>query len=200
MPARCFSPRVDTHSPDMNFKELLEKLGATAVKTLTEAKALIAEAHASFVTLVADYEAKSSALVTAQQEIATLNATVTEINGKVADLSANLASATEQANSAIAGTITVLGSAGIVVTNLEAGEIKKAVCARAEAIGHELLAARGIKPLPEQLKSADEVLEANLSTDAGKLEAYLAMPAGPERVAFLEKHNAAIWRAQTGKK
>ncbi len=184
-------------STNMNFKEILEKLGACAVKTLTEAKALIAEAHTSFVALVADYEAKSSALVTAQQEITTLNATVAELNGKVTDLAASLATETERANTAVTGTITVLGSAGIKVTKLEPAELKAAATTRAEALGHELLAARGIKPLPEQLKAADEAIEANLSTDAGKLEAYLSMPAGPDRVAFLEKHKDAIWRAQT---
>jgi uncharacterized phage infection (PIP) family protein YhgE len=185
----------------MNFKELLEKLGASAVKTLTDAKALLAEAHTAFSALVLDFEAKATALVTAQEQITALNATVAELNGKVQELTASLATETERANTAVTGTIQVLGSAGIVVTKLEVGEIKQAATARAEAIGHELLAARGIKPLPEQLKPADEALDANLSTDAGILAAYMELkPGSPESIAFSEKHRDALWRAQSARK
>lgn len=184
----------------MNFSEILAKLGSATVKTLTEAKALLVEAHAAFAALVTDFEAKAAALVTAEQELSRLNATVTELNGKVAELTANLAVESERADTAVAGTISVLGSAGIVVSKLEVSELKAAASARAEALGHELLAARGIKPLPEQLKPASEVVGANLSTDEGILAAYLEMPAGPDRIAFLQKHNAAIWRAQSATK
>ncbi len=183
----------------MNFKEILEKLGASAVKTLTDAKALLSEATAALATCFADLESKSAALVTANEEIARLNATVTELNGKVTELSANLAAETERANTTVTGTITVLGSAGITVTKLETAQIKSAAQKHAEEISHNLLAARGIKPLPEVLKNPAEI-EANLSTDEGILDAYLAMPAGPERIAFLEKHEAAIWRANTKRK
>ncbi len=181
----------------MNFKEVLEKLGACAVKTLTDAKALVAEAHGALLACFQDLEAKSAALVTANEEIARLNATVTELNGKVTDLSANLAAETERANTAVTGTITVLGSAGITVTKLETAEIKSAAKKHAEEISHNLLAARGIKPLPEVLKDP-ATLEANLSTDEGILAAYLALkPGTPESIAFSEKHSAALWRAQS---
>jgi hypothetical protein len=184
----------------MNFAEFLAKLGSAANKTLTDAKALLVECATHLTAAVARIGEVEAANTAFQSEITTLRASLLAAEASVTTLTGEKNSLTEQLAAQSAGVISVLATAGIKVEKLDPDAIKSAANARAETLGHELLAARGMKPLPEQLKPADEVEEKNdLSSDAKILAAYEAMPTGPERVAFLTKHEQAIWRAHTSR-
>lgn len=178
----------------MNPKDFLATLSSALPKSLSDAKALLTQAAAQFTTLLAEVDAKAAAhaadlqaLSDARATLATVQAELTTATGRVNELTSEIAAVHT-------GALATLASAGITAEKFDADSIKAAAAARAAALGHELLAARGIKPLPEQLKPAGEV-EAKLSTDAEVLTAYEAMPAGPERIAFYSKHQDAIWRA-----
>lgn len=182
----------------MNFSELLTKLGNTAVTTLAAAKSALAEAVAGLTAAVAQIGELETKLSSVNTQLAESIAAHGKTSEELATVRADLATAQEQAGTAVSGTISILAQAGIKVDKLEPEALKTAAHARAEALGHELLAARGMKPLPEEVKKSGEV-EAKLSTDKEILGAYEAMPAGPERIAYLEKHEKAIWAAQTAR-
>ncbi len=96
--------------------------------------------------------------------------------------------------------VATLAAVGVKVEKTDSATLKTALTARIESEAQTLLAARGIKPLPAQVKDGHEI-EAKLETDDQIRDAYLAMQHGSkESVAFLEKHKDAIWRAHTGKK
>lgn len=178
----------------MNFTEILARLGSVTVKTLSDARAMLAESVAALSAAVADLQAKSEALVSAQSELVQIKATHEQVVSELASVKQDLAAATERAAVAEGGTLAVLAESGIKIAKLEAPALKSALASRIEGEAQTLLAARGIKPLPEKLNSGAEI-EANLSSEAQILAAYEAMPAGPERIAFYSKHEAAIWRA-----
>jgi hypothetical protein len=181
----------------MNFTEFLAKLGSAVTKTLTDAKALLTEAHTMLAAAVAEIEAKASALSVAEASLITARAELATANANLVTANASITELTEKAATIETGTLAILKSAGLAVEKLDKEAITTATKKRAEALGHELLAARGIKPLPEQLNDAlDTVATADLSTDEKILAAYDALPLGtPAREQFFAKHEAAIWRA-----
>lgn len=87
-----------------------------------------------------------------------------------------------------------LASVGIRVAKFDKTTVEAGLKAHAEARGQELLAARGIKPLPEKLADPAEAT-ATLTTDAQIAEAYLKLKTGSaESIAFVEQHREALWR------
>lgn len=183
----------------MNFRDLIATLSAALPKSLADAKALIAQSASALTAAVAELDTKIAALATAEQATATANAALATAQASLATVTTDLQAAIERANTAETGVLSVLKSAGLTVEKLDPAAIKAAVSTRAETIGHELLAARGMKPLPEAIKSSE--VEAKLQTDDEIAAAYLEMkPGSPESIAFLEKHQAAIWRAHTTRK
>jgi uncharacterized phage infection (PIP) family protein YhgE len=179
----------------MNFQEILAKLGVAAASTLTDARALLLEATTALGTAASELTAAQATITTLQESVTALNLSLDAAKQEMATHAADLSAAQETAATAVTSTLSALAAAGLKVEKLEPDAIKAAAHARAEALGHELLAARGIKPLPEQIKAAGDVVEAHLSSDDGILTAYEAMPTGPARVEFYAKHEAAIWRA-----
>lgn len=179
----------------MNLSEILAKLGSATVKTLADAKAYLAEAGDGLTVAAAqigELETKLSSVNTQLSESIAAHGKTSE---ELATVRADLATAQEDAATAVTGTIATLAQAGIKVDKLDPESLKSAIHARAEAIGHELLAARGMKPLPEAIKQPGEI-EAKLSTDAEIMAAYEALPLNdPGRADFYKQHEAAIWRA-----
>lgn len=171
----------------MKFTELLAKLGATTAKTLNEARELLTEATAGLAAAVEQIATLTSQASASEQARSALESQLTMANGKITELTTELASVQT-------GVIAQLAAVGIKVEKLEPEPLKAALAARIESEAQVLLAARGIKPLPEQIKPSGEI-DAALSTDAAILAQYESMPPGEERVAFLTKHEAAIWRA-----
>lgn len=181
----------------MTLAELAAKISAP-VKNLSDARTLLAEAAAA----VAASEAR---LVELDAHRVTDQATIAELQGKVDTSATALAASVVQVEEISAqlatvqsGTLEALASAGIKCEKLDPALIKAATLGRAESISHELLAARGMKPLAEIITAAGEV-EAPLTTPAQIVAAYEAMPAGPERTAFLARHEQAIWSHYTGR-
>lgn len=180
----------------MNFQEILAKFGSATIKTLGDARSALAEVMAGLTAAAAQVTELEARAVAAETKLAEESAKCVQAaadliaaNGKVTDLSNDLATVTS-------GTISALAGAGIVVEKLDADTIKAAAKTRAEAMGHELLAARGIKPLPVQV-SEDANATGKPATDAEILAAYEAMPAGQARLDFLSKNQEAIWRAHS---
>jgi len=179
----------------MNFKEFLATLSAAAPKSLSEAKLLLGQAASHFTTLLADFDAKVAAHAADQQALSEARATLATVQVDLASATGRVTELTSELAAVHTGALATLASAGITVEKFDPEAIKAAAAARAEILGHELLAARGMKPLPEAIKQPVEV-EAKLSTDAEIMTAYEAMPLGaPERADFYKKHEAAIWRA-----
>lgn len=183
----------------MNISEILAKLSTATVKTLADARAFLAEA-------INGLSAAVDQLKIAAEEVATLKAAIVAKDADLAaaqlninELAAKLSTAEEQAATAVSGTISVLSSSGIKVDKLEPEPLKAALKARVESEAQTLLAARGIKPLPEEPRATTDLAEPALNTDAAILAKYESMPAGPERIAFLDQHRDAIWRGQTAR-
>jgi len=135
-----------------------------------------------------------------------LSAKLTAAESAKADSDAKLAevaAARTTAEAALAardGEITAtLASVGVKVEKFEPAALKAALESRISTEAQAFLAARGMKPLPEEVKKSVEV-EAKLSSDDQIGEAYLALkPGSPESIAFLQKHNDAIWRYRSKK-
>lgn len=181
----------------MNFKEFLATLSAALPKSLSEAKLLLGQASTHFTALLADFDAKVAAHAADQQALTEARATLATVQAELTTATVRVTELTSEIAAVHTGALATLASAGITADKFDADSIKAAAAARAETLGHELLAARGMKPLPEVVNSGE--VEAKLSTDAEILAAYEAMPAGPVRLAFLDKHKAAIWAAHSAR-
>lgn len=160
-----------------------------------------------------DQAALDSKLAEQKQAItAELTAKVTTVEAQLAEavkaraeLDATLATLTAAKDEAVAALaardsviVATLSEAGVKVEKFEPAALKAALSTRIESEAQTLLAARGMKPLPEQLKSPE--LEAKLETDAQVEEAYLALkPGTAESIAFVEKHREALWRINSAK-
>ena len=206
----------------MKFKEIISAVGLSP-KTLDAAKSAIATAQPALDSVAALFTAANldiDALLGAGPDALKTHLSTahqTALDGVKAELSvaneakgvldaalteAKTAKATaEAALAARDGVITsTLAEAGIKVEKLEAATIKTALKSRIESEAQTLLAARGIKPLPEKLSNGTEI-NANLETDEQVAEAYLQMkPGSAESVAFVEKHKEALWRIQSKRK
>lgn len=175
----------------MNFSEFLAKLGSAAVKTLTDAKLLLGEASTQFASAI--------------EHIAALDVKIEAFSNKINSLESDLTAAISEKDEAVAALaardsviVATLSEAGVKVEKFEPAALKAALSTRIESEAQTLLAARGMKPLPEQLKSPE--LEAKLETDAQVEEAYLALkPGTAESIAFVEKHREALWRINSAK-
>lgn len=183
----------------MNFAEIIETLRSASAKTLTEAKALLSRAADALAASVGQLAEANTALETARQQLSAKAEELTAAQSRITELTASLNAAQETAATAVSGVIAQLAAAGVKVDKLEPEPLQAALKARIEGEAQTLLAARGIKPLPEQLRSAADPAAGSPSSDAQILATYEKMPAGPERIAFLEKHKDTIWRAQSGR-
>lgn len=180
----------------MNFSELLTKLGNTAVTTLASAKSTLAEAVAGLTAAVAQIGELETKLSSVNTQLSESSAAHGKTSEELATVKADLATAQEQAATAVTGTIAILAQAGIKVEKLDADSLKAAASARAEALGQELLAARGSKPLPEAINSSEAEAKVDISTPEKLLAHYESLALGtPERAAFFKANEQAIWAA-----
>lgn len=178
----------------MTIQETIAKLAGAPVKTLTDARAALAESVAGLTAAAAQIGELEARALAAELKLSDESAKLATSAADLVSVNAKLTESTEAFSAVTTMTISALSDAGLKVEKLDADSIKSAAKSRAEAMGHELLAARGIKPLPEQIKVGENSAAAPL-TDSEILAAYEAMPVGPARVSFLAKHEAAIWRA-----
>lgn len=180
------------------MKDFLAILSAATPKSLSEAKLLLGQAASHFTTLLADFDAKVAAHAADQQALSEARATLATIQVDLASANGRVTELTSELASAHTGAIAALASAGIKVEKFEADSIKAAASARAEALGHELLAARGLKPLPEAVAAPEAATggKVDLSSPEKLLAHYETLALGsPERAAFFKANEQAIWAA-----
>lgn len=184
----CLLAEIDSPSPtNMSATPVSYDQAALDAKLAEQKQALTAELS----TKLTEAETQLAAAIKAKSEI---EASLNSANNLVTELKTELAGVQT-------GVIAQLAAVGVKVDKLEPEPLKAALKSRIEGEAQCLLAARGIKPLPESLKPAEEAVAANLSTDAGILAAYLEhKPGSPESIAFSEKHRDALWRAQSARK
>lgn len=153
-------------------------------------------------TITFDQAALDAKLAEQKQTITTELSTShkVEVDGLKAELATANTAKTEAVTALAARDTTLtatLAEVGVKVAKLDGPTIKAALTARIESEAQVLLAARGIKPLPEKIKDGTQI-DAKLETDEQIATAYMALPHGTaESVAFLEKYKDAIWRSHT---
>lgn len=201
----------------MKFSAFLASITSATFNTLAQGRDLIAQAVAQFQAIGALFASASldadellaGGPDSLKQKIEALNATAVDaaIAAKITELGTAhgitiAALKTEHAavilatiNEKQAEFLACFEAIGVKLDKYEVSAARAALHARAETLSHELLAARGMKPLPEQIKASDEQAETNPQSDEQLAAAYLAMkPGSPESIAFAEKHSEALWR------
>jgi len=129
------------------------------------------------------------------------------VTAKLTEAEAGLTAATKSKDEAVsalaardAELTATLAASGVKVDKIDADTIKAALAAKISSEAQSFLAARGMKPLPEQVKESEAASKKPV-TDDEIAAAYLALKAGSnESISFLEEHRDAIWRSHTGKK
>jgi hypothetical protein len=180
------------------MKDFLAILSAATPKSLSEAKLLLGQAASHFTTFLAEFDAKVAAhaadlqaLSEARASLATMQVDLASANGRVTELTSELAAVHT-------GALSALASAGIAAEKFDADSIKAAASKRAEALGHELLAARGLKPLPEAINATAEATgsKVDISSPEKLLAHYESLAIGTtERADFFKANEQAIWAA-----
>ncbi len=195
-------------NPAANLNGLLSGLLAevdttpfpTMSKTTFDQAALDAKLAEQKTALTAELStAHKTALDTITAQLAEANTAKGDLEAKLSEACAAKITAEAALASRDSSLIATLATAGVKVEKIDAVAIKTAMDSKISTEAQAFLAQRGIKPVPEVIKKPDAI-EAQLTTDEQKVAAYLAMPHGSaESVAFLKKHEDAIWRAHSKK-
>lgn len=178
----------------MDFRAFLATLSAALPKSLSDAKQILSDAAVALTAAIAELDLKITALSQAERDLATARADLEARKGELATATQTIETLRGEVASVNATAMSALSAAGIKAEKFEVESIKAAAAARAETLSHELLAARGLKPLPENVKESGSAPDAALTTDEAIFAKYDSMPIGNARQDFLAQHRDAIWR------
>jgi len=200
----------------MKFSAFLASLTAATFNTLAQGRDLVAQAVAQFQAIGALFTAASldadellaGGPDSLKQKIEALNqaAVTSAIEAKAADLAAvhaaaidglkteHLAAMTKAIQTKESEALNCFEDVGVKLEKYDPAAARAGLQARAETLSHELLAARGMKPLPEKIAEPAAAASAP-QTDEQIAAAYLEMkPGSAESIAFAEEHSEALWR------
>lgn len=178
----------------MDFRAFLATLSAVLPKSLSDAKQILSDAAVALTAAIAELDLKITALSQAEKDLASARADLEARKGELATATQTIETLRGEVASVNATAMSALSAAGIKAEKFEVESIKAAASARAESLSHELLAARGLKPLPETLK--EDGAPGAPTGDAAIYDKWESMAVGPVRWEYYDKNKDAIWREQ----